>query len=444
MLNLAMRVEGISKKYQIGRRRHHYDGLKDLFGDGLKSLFKAQSAKQLQSDDGFWALRDVSFDIKAGEVVGIIGRNGSGKSTLLKILSRITEPTHGHASIKGRIGSLLEVGTGFQPELTGRENIYLSGAILGMRKKEIDSKLDEIVAFSGVEKFIDTPVKRYSSGMYVRLGFAVAAHLEPEILLVDEVLAVGDSQFQKKCLSKMQDVGKQGRTVLFVSHSMPTITRLCPRAILLSEGRILLDGPSHQVVSAYLHSGFGSSAVREWPDASMAPSGDVARLRAVRIKTEAGKVADALDIRDPFAVEMEYEVVKPGFVLLPHLGFVNEEGDYVFITLDLDPQWRGRPRPAGRYISSAWVPGNFLAEGTLFVQCYCMTLGPDTVQFYVPDVVAFQVVDSLDGDSARGDYAGDMPGAVRPLLKWTTQFVSDVDPTTVPHAERRRRNPFSA
>jgi len=258
--------------------------------------------------------------------------------------------------------------------------------------------------------------------MRLRLGFAVAAHLEPEILLVDEVLAVGDARFQKKCLNKMQDVGHQGRTVLFVSHNMPAITRLCERVILLDEGRLLEDGPAHRVVSAYLNSGLGTTATREWPDPAKAPGGDVARLRAVRVRTEDGQIADSVDIRQPVMVEMEYEVLKPGYVLLPHYHFVNEEGVYVFAAVDLDPTWRKRPRPAGHYVSAALIPGNLLAEGTLFVHANMVTLNPDTFQFSSPEAIAFQVVDSLDGDSARGDWAKRLGGAVRPLLKWSTQF----------------------
>ena len=235
--------------------------------------------------------------MKPGEIVGIIGRNGAGKSTLLKVLSRITRPTTGVVEISGRAGCLLEVGTGFHAELTGRENIFLNGAILGMGKSEIDRKFDEIVDFGEVGKFIDTPVKHYSSGMYLRLGFAVAAHLEPDILIVDEVLAVGDARFQKKCLNKMQDVGKEGRTVLFVSHNMQAITRLCPRAILLDDGKILVDGPAHKVVSAYLNSGFGTMASRDWPDPTKAPGRETARLRSVRTRTEDGRVTEAMDIR---------------------------------------------------------------------------------------------------------------------------------------------------
>jgi lipopolysaccharide transport system ATP-binding protein len=255
--------------------------------------------------------------------VGVIGRNGAGNSTLLKILSRITHPTEGRAMIQGRVSSLLEVGTGFHPELTGRENIYLNGAILGMKRAEINRKFDEIVAFAEIEKFIDTPVKHYSSGMYVRLAFAVAAHLEPDILLVDEVLAVGDASFQKKCLNKMQSAGEGGRTVLFVSHNMSAITRLCNRAILLDEGRIVQDGSTHDAVSTYLQSGVGTTAAREWPDISRAPGNEVARLRAVRVRTEDGAVSEAVDIRRSVGIEIEYEVLESGHVLVPNCHFYN-------------------------------------------------------------------------------------------------------------------------
>ncbi len=266
MANIVIHVENLGKRYRIGQRERYY-ALRDIIASFLSAplrLFHRPSpdTQNLIPNTHIWALKDVSFEVNRGDVVGIIGRNGAGKSTLLKILSRITDPTEGYIEIHGRVGSLLEVGTGFHPELTGRENIYLSGAILGMKRVEIRRKFDEIVSFAEIEKFLDTPVKYYSSGMYVRLAFAVAAHLEPEILLVDEVLAVGDATFQKKCLNKMQDVGREGRTVFFVSHNMPAITRLCQRAILLNEGHILCDGPSHQVVGTYLNSGLGTTAVR--------------------------------------------------------------------------------------------------------------------------------------------------------------------------------------
>jgi lipopolysaccharide transport system ATP-binding protein len=250
MSTAVIRVENVSKRYRIALVRQRYHTLRDGIADSVRSLFYRNGRNH--QEDTFWALRDVSFEVKTGEVVGVIGRNGAGKSTLLKILSRITEPTSGFAEIRGRVGSLLEVGTGFHPELTGRENIYLNGAILGMKKGEIDRKFDEIVAFSEVENFIDTPVKHYSSGMHVRLAFAVAAHLEPEIVIIDEVLAVGDMAFQRKCLGKMEDVARQGRTVLFVSHNMTTVQTLCKRGILLGNGMVSVDGDVTEAVNTYL------------------------------------------------------------------------------------------------------------------------------------------------------------------------------------------------
>ena len=434
MTDIALRVEDLSKQYRIGAKRGRYKTLRESIMDVLQSpLHMAAKLKHRKSMgtaeevDTIWALRDVSFEIKPGEVVGFIGRNGAGKSTLLKILSRITEPTSGFAELHGRVCSLLEVGTGFHPELTGRENIYLNGAILGMKRVEIERKFDEMVSFAEVEKFIDTPVKHYSSGMYLRLAFAVAAHLEPEILVIDEVLAVGDMNFQKKCLNKMQDVGQHGRTVLFVSHNMPAITRMCQRAILLDEGRVLRDGLSHDIVKAYLNSGLGTTAAREWLDAAKAPGGEVARLRAVRVRREGGEIAEVVDIRRPVQVEMEYEVLRAGYVLLPYYDFHNEEDVHVFGAGDLDPVWRGRQRPKGRYVSTAWIPGNLLAEGTLFVTVGLTTMNPQIRQFREREAIAFQIIDSLDGDSARGDVTGGWRGVMRPLLKWNTQFSPDED-----------------
>jgi lipopolysaccharide transport system ATP-binding protein len=261
MSDIALRVEGLSKQYCIGSMKESYRTLRDTLTDAFvapfrraRKLFLGQATGASELDETIWALKDVFFEVKKGEVLGIIGRNGAGKSTLLKILSRITEPTEGYAEIHGRIATLLEVGTGFHPELTGRENIYLNGAILGMKRGEIERKFDEIVAFAEVEKFIHTPVKHYSSGMYLRLAFAVAAHLEPEILIVDEVLAVGDAAFQQRCLGKMHDVAGQGRTVLFVSHNMAAISSLCHRALLLSAGRVVGSGPSDEMIKVYLKS----------------------------------------------------------------------------------------------------------------------------------------------------------------------------------------------
>jgi lipopolysaccharide transport system ATP-binding protein len=359
-------------------------------------------------------------------VLGIIGRNGAGKSTLLKILSKITPPTCGQATIRGRVASLLEVGTGFHQELTGRENVYLNGTILGMRKNEVDRKFDEIVEFSGVERFLDTPVKRYSSGMRVRLAFAVAAQLEPEILIIDEVLAVGDAAFQKKCLNKMESVSSQGRTVLFVSHNMQAIARLCPRAILLDGGHLVQDGRASQVVSAYMHSESGTTALREWADLQNAPGDEVVRLRAVRVRDESGHVSETIDIRHRFAIEMEYDVLESGHLLMPNFNIFNSEGVHVFTTLDQDPRWRKVPRPEGRYVSTVWIDENLMAEGTFFVCAALMTPQPYIPHFYQRDVVTFHVVDSLESGSARGDWPGEIEGVMRPLLRWETHYDTDV------------------
>jgi lipopolysaccharide transport system ATP-binding protein len=440
--DIAIKVEDISKRYRIGLKDEMHDSFGAVLFDFIKSplknyrkyrsLYKFDDIEpgnyqdqNTNHADIIWALRNISFEVKSGEVVGIIGRNGAGKSTLLKILCRITGPTSGNAQIRGRISSLLEVGTGFHQELTGRENVYLNGTILGMMKKEVDRKFDEIVDFSGVEKFIDTPVKRYSSGMKVRLAFAVAAHLEPEILLIDEVLAVGDAAFQKKCLKKMEDVGQKGRTVLFVSHNMSAITRLCGRAILLEKGRVMEDGPSQRVVRIYLTSESGSAAIREWRDPAKGPCGDVARLRAVRVRTGDGQLKESIEISQPVGIEMDYEVMKPGRVLMPHYHLYNEEGVEVFCAHDTDPDWRDRPRPEGRYKSTAWIPGNLLSEGTLFVNSGLITLDPNTEQFYEAAAVAFQVIETNGPNLARGGWAGPMTGVVRPLLEWHTEYISN-------------------
>jgi lipopolysaccharide transport system ATP-binding protein len=438
MSDIVVRVEGLSKQYRIGARQKRHSTLRDHLVSNLKSLFgrndhsplprnagSMESAGQAGASDTFWALRDVSFEVKQGEVVGIIGRNGAGKSTLLKLLSRITEPTHGRIEIDGRVSALLEVGTGFHGELTGRENVYMNGTILGMKRVEITRKFDEIVAFAEMEKFIDTPVKHYSSGMYLRLAFAVAAHLEPEIMIIDEVLAVGDSGFQKKCLGKMEGVAKEGRTIFFVSHNMPAVTRLCERVIFLDEGKLCKDGTSHEAVKAYLHSGLGVMSSREWLYPGQAPGGEVARLRAVRVCTEDGQSTEKIDIRMKVGLEMEYEVLKPGYKMTLAFCLFNEEGVRLFDSIEHDPAWQRRVRPPGRYRSTAWIPGNYLAEGTIFVDAVLWTTEPELRQFNERQAMAFHVVDSCEGDSARGDYAGPVYGVVRPLLNWNTMFNPD-------------------
>jgi lipopolysaccharide transport system ATP-binding protein len=428
MTESAIRIEHLGKRYIIpARRRSTQPMLRDALADSVRSVVDRVKSLAGESVNGsrqteIWALRNVSFEVPHGQILGIVGQNGAGKSTLLKILSRITEPTEGRAEIRGRVASLLEVGTGFHPELTGRENVYLSGTFLGMKKAEIDRKLDEIIEFSGVATFIETPVKHYSSGMYVRLAFAVAAHLDPDILIIDEVLAVGDVAFQRKCLAKMEDVREHGRTVLFVSHNMTAVSRLCERAILISDGSVQNDGPATEVVSAYLASSLSKTARREWLDARTAPGTEVARLRSTRVRTEAGATAEAVDIRHRIGLEMVFDVLQPGHVLVPHFLLTVQATIVAFTTLDLDPEWRGRPRPVGRFTSTAWVPGNLLAEGVVLVNVGLRGFDPPVSHFFEGDTIAFQVVDTAEGDSARGDWDGALMGVVRPLLKWTTEF----------------------
>ncbi len=294
MSTATIMVDRLSKSYRIGQLQSGYGTLRESLAHAGR---RVTGKEHKQSYEEIWALKDVSFEVEQGEVLGVIGRNGAGKSTLLKLLTRITTPTSGQALIHGRVGSLLEVGTGFHPELTGRENIYLNGAILGMRRREITRKLPEIIDFAGVSTFMDTPVKRYSSGMYVRLAFSVAAHLDPEILLVDEVLSVGDAEFQKRCLGRMEEFSSSGRTVVFVSHQMQTLARLCDRAILLDGGEIVRDGSSDEVVAYYLQSVSGTPSRRTWPDLETAPGNEHARLREVRVVDEHGELADSVDVR---------------------------------------------------------------------------------------------------------------------------------------------------
>ena len=411
----AIKVENLSKLYHIG------DSEPDSVRDAIAGIFrrKRNAATEL------WALKDVSFEVQQGETLGIIGRNGAGKSTLLKILSRITKPTGGSAEIQGRVGSLLEVGTGFHNELSGRENIYLNGAILGMKRAEIDSRFDEIVAFSEIEKFLDTPVKHYSSGMYMRLAFSVAAHLEPEVLIVDEVLAVGDVGFQRKCLKKMREVGESGRTVLFVSHDMHSMSRLCDRVIWLRDGSVVRDGATLEVVGDYLHAQSQVGAERSWNDTADAPGDEYTRLKRVRICDESGDTVSGIDIRRPVSVEMTYDVVKPGIVIIPNFHFYNAEGTCMFVSHDWAGGWRDRARDVGTYVSKMEIPGNFLAEGPVFVTVAATTYSPLNVHFVERDVVTFNVADTADGDSARGDYTGTIPGIVRPMLDWETRTIDD-------------------
>jgi lipopolysaccharide transport system ATP-binding protein len=414
-MGVAIAAEGLSKRYRIGELQARYGTLRESLVRGARRLVGDGHHHR----EEIWALRDVSFEVPEGRVVGVIGRNGAGKSTLLKVLTRITTPTEGRAAIRGRVGSLLEVGTGFHPELTGRENVFLNGSVLGMKRREIAGKLDEIVDFSGIERFIDTPVKRYSSGMYVRLAFAVAAHLEPEILLVDEVLAVGDAEFQRRCLGRMQDFGASGRTVLFVSHNMQAVARLCERTILLDGGQVVQDGPSPDVVASYLQAGHGTGSYREWRELE-SWGDDIGRLRWVRVVQD-DETADTVDVRRPLGIEIAFRILRPGPPVFPKLKLLNAEGDVVFNALDTDERWH-EPIAPGDYVATAWIPENLLNEGFHTVDVAVVSLGsklePHTGEYHA---VSFNVYDPGEGDSSRGLFTGRLRGAIRPLLEWTCE-----------------------
>lgn len=428
MSEVAIRVEALSKLYRIGSRKAGYRTLRDMLTDAAKSparvINSIRSRRQSSNDQNrnghstIWALDDISFEVNRGEVVGLIGTNGSGKSTLLKVLSRITEPTKGSAEIRGRVSSLLEVGTGFHPELTGRENIYLNGAILGMRKAEIENKFDEIVAFSEVERFIDTQVKHYSSGMYLRLAFAVAAHLEPEILLVDEVLAVGDAAFQKKCLGKMGEVAKQGRTVFLVSHNMASIARLSEKVLWLSNGHMQAYGDPEQIIASYLSSGVKESGEVVFPDdAESAPGSEYVRLQAIRIINYDGQVTCALDNRLPFTVEIGYRILKPINNLRIGMTLIAQDSTVVLSSKDTDNFDEGLNRLPGTYVNRCTFPGDFLNNGQYFI-----TIGSDTpmiqTHFSLDRPLAFHI-EQIGG--ANGHIPDRRLGFIRMKFPWEIQ-----------------------
>jgi lipopolysaccharide transport system ATP-binding protein len=419
MSDIAVQVENLSKQYKIGVAKYRHDTLRDQLADGLKMLFR-RNGRLYPSEDTIWALKDVSFEVREGDVVGIIGRNGAGKSTLLKILSRITEPTSGRAKIHGRVSSLLEVGTGFHVELTGRENIYLNGAILGMRRAEITRKFDEIVAFAETEKFIDTPVKHYSSGMHLRLAFAVAAHLEPEILIVDEVLAVGDAAFQKKCLGKMSDVAQEGRTVLFVSHNMAAVRSLCGRAIWLNLGRVRQIGNVDTIVSEYIQASVIECTEQSWPDPQSAPGNEYVRLKHVAVRAGDGSRGGQISLSTPFILEFSYWNLKPDVRINLSVTVFNVEGTCVFATTTVsDSLWHGRAFPAGLFRSVCTIPGHLLNSGMYRVNLLVVK-NSATVLYRHEDAIVFEVHDESD---MRDGWFGKWPGAVRPTLKWRTELV---------------------
>ena len=423
-----IQVENLSKKYRIGAQREGYLSLRDELAKKAGNLARRLSLSRLRADptEDFWALKDVSFTVQEGEVLGIIGRNGAGKSTLLKILSKITPPTKGRIVMRGRVASLLEVGTGFHPELTGRENIFLNGVILGMTKAEIRKKFDDVVAFAGIEEFIDTPVKRYSSGMYVRLAFAVAAHLEPEILLIDEVLAVGDADFQKKCLGKMGQAAREGRTVIFVSHNMGMITSLCGRAILLETGRIIAHSAASQTVLTYFNRGNFSPHAVDFSKIGKKVGDHLATLLDAHVEDQEGNPTAEVDIRSPFKIKMRYaqheSVPKAPY---PNFHFLDARGEYAFVTSGRNYTSSGME--PGIYSAECLVPGLLLNNGIYFIGlALTFTHLGIHVSFYEKDALSVSIRDPMDEtlDEMRSGYSGPIPGPVRPQLEWQIERIS--------------------
>lgn len=413
MTNNVLEVKNVGKKYRIqSAEDQRYKTLYEAVD--IRKLFS--KSKTILTKRDFWALDDVSFEVKEGDCVGIIGSNGAGKSTLLKVLSQITDPTRGHIGFNGRIASLLEVGTGFHPELTGRENIFLNGTILGMRRSEILKRFDEIVEFSGIEKFLDVPVKRYSSGMYVRLAFSVAAHLECEILVIDEVLSVGDAAFQKKCIGKMNEKANEGRTVLFVSHNLATIRSLCNRAILLDGGKLILDSDTNSVLNKYLEIQGNVVPQISWK-AEDAPGNDFFRCASIKIcEGEGGHIGRAPNDQ-PIKVEIEYDVLMDKTVMGLTLYVKNFEGEIIFGSINNhDEEWHGKPKALGRYKSTCIIPANLLMDGVYSLSVN-MWAGGYTMNIPIENAVSFEVYDT---GSLRKDYFGGWGGIIRPKLEWNT------------------------
>jgi lipopolysaccharide transport system ATP-binding protein len=427
MSDFAIQVEDLGKQYQIGQQgTAYYNTLRDVLSNAVSRPIRRMRGLDVgelrSSKSKIWALRGLSFEVRQGQVLGVIGRNGAGKSTLLKILSRVTEPTEGQATIRGRVGSLLEVGTGFHPELSGRENIFLNGAILGMKRTEIASKFDEIVAFSEVEQFIDTPVKRYSSGMYLRLAFAVAAHLEPEILVVDEVLAVGDAEFQRKCLGKMSDVAHEGRTVLFVSHNMSAILRLTEETLVIEKGRMTMRGPTPAAVDYYLSSGFSRQGERIWEVDEVPADAAPFCPHALRVMNAQKQVIDTLRSIDPLTLEIEYSLSAPLTGLRIGIYLMSMRGEHIFTSFDTDTPEQYEhfgSRPAGHYISRCTIPADFLNEGRFIIGINASSF---RVRRYFQDEQALGF--NVDAAGAPGmQWPEPRLGPLRPRLNWQIEAI---------------------
>ncbi len=402
-----IRVENLSKKYIIGNKLN--GTLRETFVNKWSSII----GKRNNLTQEFLALNELNFNVNQGEVLGIIGKNGAGKSTLLKILSRITEPTSGRFIINGRVSSLLEVGTGFHPELTGRENIYLNGTILGMSRKEVKIKFDEIVDFSGVEKFIETPVKHYSSGMYVRLAFAVAAHLEPEILIIDEVLAVGDAEFQKKCLGKMQDVAGQGKTVLLVSHNMNAINSLCNNSLYIKNGKNIKFGNTSETIDFYLKDSSDiSNGVITYPNDKM-PGDDFVVLQKVEIVNNNGENVSSIQINEIVNIRIKYIIKLNGYKPILSLYLIAPSGEIIFCSIDNSE----KAYTIGNYTKTITIPADFFNSGKYSVQIAISTFNPHIVHLFQKEIISFYVHDNYSSETRQG-YTGSLAGMLRPKFNW--------------------------
>ena len=417
MSDLAVTVQGLGKRYRIGGPQEDYRTLRDaLAAVARKPIMRIRHPGAVTSRVvDLWALRDVSFDVPESQVLGIVGRNGAGKSTLLKVLSRITEPTEGRATINGRVGSLLEVGTGFHPELTGRENIQLNGAILGMTRAEIMRKFDEIVAFSEIERFLDTPVKRYSSGMYVRLAFAVAAHFEPEILVVDEVLSVGDAAFQKKCLGKMENVAGEGRTVLFVSHNMPAVRGLCSHAIQIEGGRVVNQGTAGAIVDEYLKVQASTEAAVAWPEGE-GPGDEEVRLAGMSLLDSEGVPTGSVTNGRPFVVRMEVDVARVASALCIGFDLTSADGAVVLRSYQTDGPEEDWPQlKVGRNTLECEIPAQLLNDGRYLV---LPRISLHRVRWIVQGDAAISF--EVHRDTLSSPYAlMPRPGTIAPVFRWT-------------------------
>jgi len=412
-----LEVQHIGKQFYIGGKQERYLSLRDVLANPFKKLKQPKA-------ESFWALDDINFNVMPGESIGIIGRNGAGKSTLLKILSKITPPTRGKVICRGRVASLLEVGTGFHSELTGRENVYMNGSILGMRKSEIDKHFDAIVEFSGVERFLDTPLKRYSSGMQLRLAFAVAAHLEPEIMVIDEVLAVGDAEFQKKCLGKMNDISKSGRTILFVSHNMGAVSALCSKAILLNKGNVECFDTTSDVIAKYFANSSNSSAYFDLTTTKEKYGDSISELVSGSITDSSNEITPRFYIDEEVRINMKYRIKKNiEASVVPNFHFFNSSGECIFV---INAQKIGAFQP-GLYEATCVIPANFLNDGVHFILLATTTYFQSSfdVNFMCKDALSFEIIDKLHDNPLRYNYAGPIPGIIRPALNFEVKALKD-------------------